>query len=383
VLTPNRAHMVHDVYEVTVNNVPEIIAHGDTGQDTAFLVDSEANDVFVAGAHYASMRALDNAYRNETKGFEIVTGNAVMGGYDLGVLIDSSGNDHFRVLPEFSQMFGGGSELRASRFEQFTAHHRVGGDDLVEFVDSAGDDLFRANMDSATMRGDGFENRVEGFHDVRANATRGGNDVAELYDSPADDEFVASHDQATLSGPGFSNQVRNFDITSGYSVLGGNDIARLRDSVGDDVFVGRGTYSELRGDGFKNRANGFAQVIADATAGGNDLALMLDVSGIDWFTSQSTSAAMRSESSTYENVVRHFETVRATSDNSENVAEFDDVESTEMLMGRNSMAHLGGAERDVFATGFGVVNATAKTGETAQADIHNVDFVFSQFGDWS
>ncbi len=381
VLLPNSAQMTHASYEVRLTDVDHIIARGDAGVDTAFLVDSAASDVFVAGSSYAVMRDLNNVYKNETFGFEIVTGNAVMGGNDVATLYDGSGNDQVRFVGEFGQMIGTGAELRASKFESLTVRRSVGGADSIEVVDSPGDDELTMYPRSAVMRGASFRNRVEGFAEIRAVASKGGFDTAAFYDGTGDDVYRSWSDFALMEGETYRNTASGFEVTSGYAVAGGYDTAELHDGSGNDVLVARGTYTELRGTGFKQRALGFDSVDAVANRGGYDTALLFDTAGDDLFTNDNTIASLWGTG--YENVAIGFEQVQAQSEmGGHDTAEFAGVTARQLLTGRGSMAKVTGAGRNALATGFAAVRAIASPEETAHADVVDVDYVFSQLGSW-
>ncbi len=381
VLFPNSASMTHESYEIRLSDVDHIVAHGDAGRDTAFLVDSPGRDVFLAGSSYATMRDLNNVYKNETFGFEIVTGNAVMGGNDIATIYDGAGDDQVRIVGDFGQMIGTGAELRANKFEALTVRRAVGGSDRVEFVDSPGDEEYTAYPRSAVMQGAAFRNRVEGFVEILAVADKGGFDTAAFYDGTGDDAYSSWSDRAVMQGATYRNSARGFEVTSGYAVAGGHDTAELHDSAGNDVLVARGTYTELRGAGFKQRALGFDTVRSFAGQGGYDAALLFDTSGDDVFRNDNLTASIWGNG--YENVASGFEQVQAKSEmGGHDTAEFDSVTARQLLMGRGSMAQVTGAGRNAMATGFAFVRAIARTNETAHADVADVDYVFSQLGSW-
>jgi len=182
VLKPFEASVTSDAYEISVENARYISAEGGGGTDEAFLVDGAGDDVFLGASAYASMRDVANAYKNELREFEKLTGNAVMGGNDTAVIYDSAGDDAFLSVPGYSQMIGGEYEVRANKFESIEARANAGGRDSIELRDSIGDDVFTTDGHRSTFEfGTGFHTTATGFEDTDV-LSRWGDDTATVSD---------------------------------------------------------------------------------------------------------------------------------------------------------------------------------------------------------
>ncbi|MEM7315881.1 MAG: SdrD B-like domain-containing protein, partial [Planctomycetota bacterium] len=420
--------LTSDLYGITVNNADQVRVYGGGGNDQAFLVDSTGDDIFVGSAAFAMMRDVASSYRHEAFGFNTLTGNAILGGNDRAVLYDTAGNDLLFASPTFSRLQVGTIDLRANRFEQFEARattggidraflydsdgddrftsrpdtsimsgdsfrnvatgfewvggfSRQGGDDRAELHDSTGDDLFAARANQAFMRGDGFENRAFGFHHVVGVAQAGGNDIAELFDTAGNDTFVGRADYSLLQNSELHHRAVGFEVVSGYALSGGTDAAILHDGTGNDTLIARGNYAELRGQDFRNRVVGFDSLVAIADSGGDDRAILQSTSGIDRLASSGTRTVF--SGSEYRNTADHFEMVYALSDGGGDQAELTGLRSTDSLQGRAAMAHLSGSDRNLMLNGFARVSARTEENQTVTADVHNIDYIFDQLGDWN
>ena len=426
VLMPNSARLTSSLYDIEVKSSEFISAYGGGGQDSGFLVDSEGRDVFVVTERFATMRELNNSYKNELRGFEMVTGNAINGGYDLATIYDTSADDFVKLRPGFAQLFGDGMEFRASgfdsvetravsrgndrvefidsvdndvflaegttatmvgggfrskafNFENAKAIHQNGGNDVAQFHDTAGDDEFTASVGYARMNGTGYRNEATGFSTVNAYAQNGGEDRATLTDSTGDDIFVSSPTVSSMRGNGYLNRVEGFEIVSGVSTAGGNDTAYLHDSAGDDTYVARPTFSELRGDGFTNRALNFETVYAKSDAGGEDIAVFYGGLMNERFIDRVGRAQMHDgPDGTYRNVADNFEAIQAHGGEGD-VAEVNQVAGGDLLTGRDNTARLSGS-RSTLVKNFDRVQARSE--DNATSDIDDVEFIFEQFGTW-
>ena len=431
-------------YHIAYDGFEGVSLYGEGGFDRATLADSAGNDVFLGSATFASMREIGNAYRNEARGFEVVTGNAIMGGFDQAHVFGTPATDRLRMLPEFAQLqrSGGNTEFRANRFERVEARG-LGGNDIAEFTDSAGDDILTLKYRQAEMVGDGFLHQAIDFERVLAESRRGGQDQAVFFDSPGDDRFVARPDESVfMIGAGYENRVQGFDRTVAHAENGGHDQATLYDSHGNDVFVARPTsssmsgkragarfenvvhhfevvtgdainagfdaafaydglgddhltirpdYAELRAlDGsFQHRMLNFQTILAHSHTGGNDTATFLDtfvftpgMSSNDAFRSSVDRVTMNQIGTDFRKSAEGFETIQAFSTLGEDIAAFDDVRVFERLEGRAEEATI--QQRNTRTHGFERVRATSRSNHrpTADVDFDTVNYTFEQYGDW-
>lgn len=205
-LMATHGKLVSDEYNITFSGAEEVSVYGGGGElDKAVMADSAAADVFLGSATFASMRALDNAYRNETRDFDIITGNAVLGGFDRAIVFGTPGQDHVALLSDFSRMTrgAGNTEFRANRFERFEAKGE-GGHDVAEFqeIDAISLDIAR---DTSVMVGVGFESKVTEFDSIHALAARslsvfGGDERDVIRVTPPTASQTASGANVTING---------------------------------------------------------------------------------------------------------------------------------------------------------------------------------------
>ena len=442
-LLATRGKLVSPNYQITFDGAEKTsIFGGDGGLDKAIMADSVGDDVFLGSASFAMMRDIRNAYRNETRGFDIITGNSVLGGNDQALVFGTAGSDNIKVFPEFAQLTrgAGNTEFRANRFERFEARG-VGGVDTGEFVDSVGDDHITLEFQRAEMIGPGYANKITDFDTIHARATRGGNDSATFFDSAGDDTLNIRPDQAMyMQGPGFENRIWGFDSSEAFANGGGDDESFLYDTAGNDIFIAHPTSSLIRGtiggeayehithnfetmtghamstgfdaafvyDGagddsltvrpdfvevqgannsFKHRLLDFQTVIAHANAGGNDTATFLDTSVFssdptnDVFKSTPTRSSLEQPGTPFRKIADGYEIITALSTTGTDVAQFLDVGSAEQLNLSGNIAV--SPARNTIVDGFGSVRATSRIGETATADLNAVNFVFDQIGQWN
>ncbi len=442
-LLANRGKVVSQSYHIGYASFENVSVHGGKGgMDRAIMADSVGNDVFVGSATFASMRDINNAYRNESRGFEIVTGNSVLGGFDRAVVYGTSQADHLRVMPEFAQLTRGNSqtEFRANQFDRFEAKG-LGGNDVAEFTDSVGNDQITLEQNRTVMIGNGFHNTATDFATVHARATRGGNDQATFFDSAGDDIYIVRPDDSiSMTGQGYQHRVWGFDGSTAYATNGGRDHSFLYDTDGDDVFIARPTsssitgridgqsyqhtthhfevmtgnavndgfdaafaydsagddqltirpdYAEVRGANgdFTHRMLNFQTVLAHGNAGGNDTATFLDSSVFspdqdtnDRFFSAGNRASLNQMGTEFRKTAEGYETINAFSTGGDDVAVFEDVQVFERLEGRGSDASI--ARRGTRVNGFETVQASSKANHNPTADLEIVNYVFEQFGDW-
>ncbi len=429
-------------YHISYDGMKEVRVHGgEGGFDKAIMADSAGNDVFVGSSTFASMREIENAYRNESRGFDVITGNSVMGGFDRAIVFGTSGSDHLRVLPEFAQLrrSAGNTEFRANRFERFQAKG-AGGQDFAEFTDSAGNDRMNLEDHNVVMVGAGYHNTVTDFATVHARATRGGNDQATFFDSAGDDRYYVHPAKAVyMAGSNYENRIWGFDGSVAYANKGGHDESFLYDTPGDDVFVARPTTSLIRGtidgatyehvthdfevmtghakyggfdaafvhdgagddalavrpdfvelkgagDSFKHRVLFFETVVGDGSAGGNDTATFLDkavfsdATSDDLFVSTSTRAYLEQSGTDFRKTADGYENVNVFLTSGDDTTELNEVLVSERVEGADSKVSVSG--RSTVVHGMDRVKMSSKDGHKPTADINTVNYVFEQIGQW-
>ena len=319
--------------------------------------------------------------------FQALGANAVAvdggGGYDIGHLFDSPGNDTFDASPGSGSMTGSGFFNRLDDFDEVHGYSKSGGSDVAHLSDSPGDDEFMGKHDYSKLSGDGFYLRAKAFAKVYAEASAGGTDVASLVDGDRDETFIARPTEATMTGDTYFLSAAQFEYAHGYAREGGTDIAFLYDSPGDDVYKATPEYGKMTGDGFYNRAKFFEYTHGMATAGGHDVARFYDSPGDDTFIATPLYAKLLSDDFFLK--AKFFEEVQARSSAGGNdLAELRDSTADDFLEADGNWAQLSNTELDflLYAVAFGQVTAQSGSGDHDVATVTPaVDFLMLD-GSW-
>ena len=251
---PDKGTFDGDGFQVTVNNVVEITAHGGGGADEAYLYDSAGDDEFVVRKGYGKLSG--EGFVLETFDFMYNYGYATTreGGNDVARMGDAPENDKFKFdWPKegqfFGKMYGGGVYYnRAKNFEQIEAV-MTEGKNTVRLFDSEGDDTFDGQKDESRFTGTGFDVTVSGYDSMAVYASEGF-DVANLVDSEDDDTTRARSHKITLWGgddadPTYEIMARRFDEYHFEGKYGGEDRAKLHDTVLNDHAAASGDTASL------------------------------------------------------------------------------------------------------------------------------------------
>ena len=256
---PDNGTFDGDGFQVTVNDVVEITAHGGGGADEAYLYDSAGDDEFVVRKGYGKLSG--EGFVLETFDFMFNYGYATTrdGGTDVAKMEDAPENDKFKFdWPKagqfFGKMYGGGVYYnRAKNFEQIEAV-MTEGKNTVRLFDSEGDETFEGQKDESRFTGTGFDVTVSGYDSLAIYASEG-IDVANLVDSEDDDTTRARSHKITLWGgddadPTYEIMARRFDEYHFERKHGGDDRAKLHDTVLNDHATASGDTARLfRNDG--------------------------------------------------------------------------------------------------------------------------------------
>jgi len=356
----------------------DVTAHSTAGgADVAWLYDTAADDRFDGHATYSILQG--GGRSSYVAGFTFVTAYATAGGNALANLFDSGFNDRFIGRSNLGMMQTPGNYNIARGFERVNAFASGGNDDAY-MSDSAGDDRFYGRPTYSVLFGTGFYNYANGFDRVFASSTTG-NDTAYLYDSPGDDRFYGMPTHGLMTGTGHYNRAEGFDRVFAYAGSGGADTAYLYDSSGDDLFHGYHDHAFLRGDNFYNYAGSFGRVFGLATAGGNDSAYLFDSTGDDRLYVNPNDTVLRGAG--FYNQASGFDTVAAQASTGDDRAVYSDVGAAHTFYGRDNYATHSGAGFSVTGYDFDRVTAESASGETATADVENVDYFFEQLGSWT
>lgn len=261
------ANLKGDGIEMTAAGFDRTWANGGDGNDEAFLIGTDGNDIFNSGPFNAYLYS--TGYFNQVVNFENVTATAGDEGNDRAILRDSPGEDIYHGTPTTSVLY---NELHRSRANGFATVSAIGsaGDDIATFADSSGNDRYVARPDDAYMIGEGFLNYVRQFDRVIGRSTQG-MDISVLYAAPQDARAYASRETSYLSGLNYLNSANNFRYVTINMNPSGFNIGTFQDSNGDDTFVGKGTNATLFGDDYLVYVTGLDRATATSDQGGFDV----------------------------------------------------------------------------------------------------------------
>ena len=290
------------VYEAVGSNFENTYVYSGGGTDTASMLGTTGADKFYGQSTNSYLRAEGSAYLNYVKGFSAITVDGISGD-DTAYLYDSDGDDSLTASPTSAEMVlnptvGDQVVNTLTAFSEINAIADNGGNDDSTLTGSSSVDKFYGFDDHSYLRADDWTYllHMQGYDSVTSDALTG-DDVAYFFDSDGDDTFDASPNIATMTmNPTAGNPVtyaaNNFGMTFAYAVTG-NDTATLNGSPAADRFYGKQAYGYMRAadSSYFNYAKGFDTVTANAVDT-DDRAYLYDSDGNDALVTSPTSATM-------------------------------------------------------------------------------------------
>jgi hypothetical protein len=322
-------------YRLSATSVETIRVHSGGGSDAATLTGSPGIDYLNAYPERCLMYNGERSYRNEVHGFASVTvdvsGTETPG--DSAYIRDSQSDDLFITDGEHATMtYGaeGPANIVTIGFKNVLAYSENGGSDAAALAGSAGLDEFYAFTDKSYLRVDGrtYFHYAAGFSRVDATAGTGGNDIARFYDSAGNDTLTVGPEVVAMDCDpellDLAVSATGFQRVYAYAQNGGDDVANLSGSAGDDRFVARpeSSYISLAGGKSNAQINGFKQVTVDVSPAepgadsGADYAYVYDSPESDVLTAGPAEATIDYGANTLIDVAMHgFDRVYAYSEN--------------------------------------------------------------------
>lgn len=358
-------------YDFAVSGYRNFSVQGAGGTDSLVVVGTAENETAVLSA--ASISVSASTYSFAASGIanaEISAGT----GHDTVTLRDTAGNDTFIASPKQANMSGAGYSLAASGFDIANGAFTGGGYDQAFVYGSIGDDRFEASSTNASLHGPGFRINTWGY-DTVVGVGGHGNDLAILFDTAGNETFIGDPEAGSLSGNGFYLRAADFERVESRST-GGNDVAYLWDSPGDDAFGGSKVLAYLNGVGFSNFVQGYARVTA-FSRGGIDSATLYGTNGPDQLIL--SGGSRRLQATDYVVETNDFRTTQVFGGNGRDTALLQNLAASATITGRNAWFALSDGDA-LTGYGFEQLTAAAKTGQTPQADIQAVDYLFTKSG---
>ncbi|MBN1911068.1 MAG: trypsin-like serine protease [Pirellulales bacterium] len=192
------------------------------GADVATLHGSAGNDKFEGHADFAKFYSNEASYAfsNMVTHFENVVASGDPNGNDTAQLLGSAGDDMFVAGRHYGKLFGDGFNIRADFFRSVTGYGNGGDGDIAQLVDSEGNDTLEVYPDYVQLFGADYLNRAFGFAniDARATSTSNDHDVATFYDSEQSNEYLEAEDNwARITSEDYSYLAVSFEKVTAHS----------------------------------------------------------------------------------------------------------------------------------------------------------------------
>ncbi|MBL8828254.1 MAG: VCBS repeat-containing protein, partial [Planctomycetaceae bacterium] len=209
-----------------------------------------------------------------------------MGGADTATYSGSSADETMTSLAAYTFVNTATTVQYFDRFIQLTIAGN-GGFDVGVMYDSTGNDTWTASDGLATFAGTTFRNIATGYDRIYAFQYFGGRDTATITGGSANDTLTGTNKFTVLVTPVSLLQATGFTTVIVTAGSLGTDVATVVDSVGVDTLVAAGNSAEFTyANGRKIRVVGFDTVNAKGTTGGvnrrtvtNPLTYVLKFSG--------------------------------------------------------------------------------------------------------
>ena len=383
--SPENLSVIGNGYTLTGANFEYVRYIGNGGDDTVTANDSAGADRLVATARGGasgtdrSATLSGTGYAFVAESFKSIVANARGNVGDEAQLSDSAGVDTFSSSLNVATMVGSGYSVTANRFVTVQANSTAGAD-VARIYDSSVDDAFvlgPAQAQRTTLAsGTTYTTTAIRFKQVFAYAKYGGTDTAVLNDSTAYDVFTAYPTYAIMTdNQSYTNRVEGFEKVTGVSRTGDSDWARLYDGDGQDTLTGDSTFVQLTGPTtggtFTNRAEKFRNAYVYSHAGQNDQADISGSTSVDTATLKPGLATL-TNNSTYTIRVELFDTVRARSNEAQDVAYlYGQAGVKDTLVADAALARLISGAYENYAYGFGKVIATGTAGDGDTATLND------------
>jgi hypothetical protein len=242
-------------YSIVANGFPEVTGISNQGEDTYYLVGSNADETYEGTPTEGRFEGGDISYTATSfPRIEVFP----KGGDDSATFRGSTVKDRFRGIRNTARFAGpavGGDPSffhKITRAETVDVYPRLDGvpgssDDVATFEDGPEDDEFNGSATQSQMRYDvrdaenqRFIQTVYDFERTTATADNLGSDVANFEDGPEDDEFNGSPTESQMrfdvSGPDSQRSTQTaqgFELVTASADNGGFDVANLRKNAAD------------------------------------------------------------------------------------------------------------------------------------------------------
>jgi len=347
------------------------------GVDSADVVGTISNDVFVSRGHHNVLRVDGtNLVFNHFTNIDVDGG----GGQDRANLNDSAGDERYVLAHRSGTLFSANSTVNVNDFSRINAF-ATQGHDTVELRDSANGssnsrDVFDHRDGVSVLYGEGYLLYAGGFDNVEAIST-GGNDIAQVFDTAGNDLLFSTAGDGRIVSDAGSVSAKDFKVVNLIANRGGNDRAIVTGTDGADVVhADENAVRIVNSNGQTNRVRG-AEVVDLDLGQGVDLAFLTGTEGNDTLTGNYDSVELETTLQLLR--MTNIEHTEFDGNGGNDEVDLDDLDLLESI-GDRAKAYLSG--RTITVEDLAILEARSVDSAIAEYSIEAVDYLYQLRGQW-
>ena len=372
------ATLTNGNYSSTVTDFDLAFVGSTGGADSANIVGTTGNDVFISRGHHNVLRVDGtNLVFNHFTNVNVDGG----GGQDRANLNDSAGNERYVLAHKSGTLFSANSTVSVNDFSRINAF-ATRGHDTVELRDSTnatsnGNDIFDSQDGRNVLYGEGYLLYAGGFDSVEVIST-GGNDIAQIYDTAGNDVLYSSGGDGELVSAEGSVAAKDFKVVNLIANRGGHDRAIVTGTDGNDAVHASGNVVRVvNSNGQTNRVRG-ADVVDIDLGRGVDLAFLTGTTGDDTLTGDYDSVEL--ETTLQMLRLTNVEHTEFDGNGGNDEVDLDDLDLLESF-GDQATAYL--EDRTITAEDFAILEARSVDSAIADYSIEAADYLYLLRGQWA
>ena len=372
------ATLTNGNYSSTVTDFDLAFVGSTGGADSADIVGTTADDVFISRGHHNVLRVDGtNLVFNHFTNIDVDGG----GGQDRANLNDSAGNERYVLAHKTGTVFSANSTVSVNDFSRINAF-ATRGQDTVELRDSTnatsnGTDIFDSRDGRNVLYGEGYLLYAGGFDNVEVIST-GGNDIAQIFDTAGNDVLYSTGGDGQLVSAEGSVSAKDFKVVNLIANRGGHDRAIVTGTDGNDaVHANENALRVVNSNGQTNRVRG-ADVVDIDLGRGVDLAFLTGTEGDDTLTGDYNSVELETTLQLLR--MTNVEHTEFDGNGGNDEVDLDDLDLLESF-GDQAKAYL--EDRTITVEDFAILEARSVDSAIADYSIEAVDYLYLLRGQWA
>ena len=372
------ATLTNGNYRSTVTDFDLAFVGSTGGADSADIVGTTADDVFISRGHHNVLRVDGtNLVFNHFTNVDVDGG----GGQDRANLNDSAGNERYVLAHKSGTLFSANSTVSVNDFSRINAF-ATRGHDTVELRDSANAnsnsrDIFDSRDGRNVLYGEGYLLYAGGFDNVEVIST-GGDDIAQIFDTAGNDVLYSSGGDGELVSAEGSVAAKDFKVVNLIANRGGHDRAIITGTDGNDaVHANESAVRVVNSNGQTNRVRG-ADVVDIDLGRGVDLAFLTGTEGDDTLTGDYDSVELETTLQLLR--MTNVEHTEFDGNGGNDEVDLDDLDLLESF-GDQAKAYL--EDRTITVEDFAILEARSVDSAIADYSIEAVDYLYLLRGQWA